>query len=144
MISLRGISDKLYKQNLDMGTKITDTKETSNELYKLLGTGLVWYDGRYWLAETYNPKLYGGGWFASPIYGTNDELEVRPAGGNWCYKNNGAIEATDLTTDQKKQIYDSWIKHLNWVCGHIQKYPNDLKMYNEKIDYFKALRKDCA
>ena len=110
----------------------------------LLGTGLVWYDGRYWLAEEFDPELYGGGWFASPIYETKDGLEVRPAGGNWCYEENGAIKATGLTNEQKQQVYDSWLKHLNWTCKIVEKYPEEVKKYNEQIIYFEALRKACA
>ena len=110
----------------------------------LLGTGLVWYKGSYWLAKTYNPELYGGGWFASPIYETKDGLEVRPAGGNWCYKSNGAIVAEGLTNNQKKQVYDSWIKHLKWTCNIVEKYPKEVEKYNRQISYFDALRKACS
>ncbi len=31
-------------------------------------------------SKSYNAELYGGGWFASPIYETQNGLEVRPAG----------------------------------------------------------------
>lgn len=121
-----------------------NTHETANSLYSMLGTGLLFYEGRYWLAENYNAELYGGGWFASPIYETENGLEVRPAGGNWCYKSNGAIEAQSLNNEQMKQIYQSWIKHLDWTCKMIEKYPDEINKLQTQADYFRGLLLACA
>ena len=54
------------------------------------------------VTEKYDNELYGGGWFASPIYQEGEILEVRPAGGNWCYKVNGA-KPVHLSNGKKKQ-----------------------------------------
>lgn len=102
---------------------------------------LIWYDSRYWLADTFNAELYGGGWFAYPIYENEEGLEVRPAGGGWCYKINGAIMAEGLTNDQKRKIYESWIKHLEWTCKMIDNFPKEIEKYKKQISYFHMLCK---
>ena len=105
----------------------------SREEYKFLGQELIFYKDRYWLADTYNDELYGGGWFASPIYETVEGLEVRPAGGNWCFKSRGAIVLESLTPIQKLQVYDSWIKHLKFSRKIVLDYTEEVNKYNEKI-----------
>ncbi len=107
----------------------------------------IQYGGRYWLIEKYNPELYKGGFFASPIYFNEEQkAEVRPAGSNWCYKCNGAF----LKNPEKNVIieaYESQLKHLKW-CKEMQKeslFDNDkdhkecLLKVNTKIDYYTKL-----
>lgn len=108
--------------------------------YSNLGTGkIIGYDGRRWMVEEYNPDLCGGGYFASPIYESENGLEVRPAGGNWCYKANGAIE---ITVDDvlKRQIYQSWLNHLIWTRNFIGKFKADkVDELESQITYFNNL-----
>ena len=73
---------------------------------------IIFYKGRYWLAEKYDDNLYGGGWFASPIYETETGLEVRPAGGDWCYKSNGAIISEILPNEKLTQTAKSELKFI--------------------------------
>lgn len=110
----------------------------------VLGDGIINYDGRLWLAEKYDDELYGGGWFASPIYQEGERLEVRPAGGNWCYKVNGA-KPVHLPNDKKKQVYESWIGHLEWSNNLLgDKYPEAKKEYSEKLSFWRGLSNAIA
>lgn len=109
------------------------------EANPMLGDGIINYDGRLWLVEKYDNELYGGGWFASPIYQVGDKLEVRPAGGNWCYKINGAKEFK-LEPEKRKQVYESWIAHLEWSNNFIgSDYPDATKDYLDKISFWRGL-----
>jgi hypothetical protein len=109
---------------------------------------IIFYKGRYWLAEKYDDNLYGGGWFASPIYETETGLEVRPAGGDWCYKSNGAIISEILPNEKLEQIYCSWQKHLEWTCGIIEKYNGECKKaiedLHKNINHFSELIKKLS
>jgi len=122
----------------------------SPSIYKkkgILEGKFIYYGGRYWMIEKFDPDLYGGGFFVVPIY-FNDkrEAEVRHAGSKWCYKCNGAI----LKNPERKVVieaYKSQLEHLEW-CKNMQKeclfekkedYQDCLIKVNTKIEYYKKL-----
>ncbi len=86
----------------------------------------IYYEGKFWMIEKFDPQLYGGGYFAIPVYFTKDNrAEVRHSGGNWCYAVNGAF----LKYPEKQvaiQAYESCLKYLNW----------SKKMQMESTNYF--------
>jgi hypothetical protein len=145
-----------------MKTEISTTEKTPIALKQMLCTSfsankqgaIIFYDGKLWLVDHYNAELYEGGYFASPIYvNDNGQYEARPAGGNWCYKVNGAKETDTMPIDRLKQTYQSWIDHLNWTCKIIAgsmdiKNNADCKKEYKKLQndiaYYEGLLKNCA
>jgi len=105
----------------------------------MLGDGIISYDGRFYLAEMF----VNNAWFASPIYETGNGIEVRPAGGNWFFIQNGAKKVDDFPSDKKKKVYQSWIEHLERTIYYVRKNPNFeeswIKTYLEQINFWRNL-----
>ncbi|WP_374552111.1 hypothetical protein [Flavobacterium sp.] len=122
-----------------METKTSINHDTLPDAKHLLGDGIIFYDGKYRLAE----KITENGWFCSPIYETENGLEVRPAGGNWASIHNGAVKINDYPTEKKKQVYKSWINHLEKSIKFISKHPNYHKSWTidweEEILFWRSL-----
>ena len=102
-----------------MKDSTTNTFDTANSNV-MLGDGIISYDGRFYLAEMF----VNNAWFASPIYETGNGIEVRPAGGNWFFIQNGAKKVDDFPSDKKKKVYQSWIEHLERTISYVRKNPN--------------------
>ena len=110
----------------------------------MYNTDIISNKGKLWLAEKYDDQLYGGGWFASPVYVVGEIMEVRPAGGNWCYKTHGAIIVTNLTKEQKHQIYSSWLEHLKWTKKMVKGYIGEERRLVKNIKHFNKLIEKCT
>ena len=109
----------------------------------MLVAGIISYEGRQWLAEEYSEEIGNGAWMASPIYHTNDGLEVRPAGGNWCFKSRGAVPVI-LEPKKKKEVYESWIKHLQKTINFLRgKFPEVELNYKNQISFWQSLADAC-
>ena len=82
-------------------------------------------------------------WFASPIYEIGNGIEVRPAGGNWFFIQNGAKKVDDFPSDKKKKVYQSWIEHLERTISYVRKNPNFeeswIKTPLEQINFWRNL-----
>lgn len=96
----------------------------------------IYYDGMYWLVHHFDKDLYGGGWFASPLFSPKpDEIEVSVGAGNWCYASNGAY-LKDPDTEMMKRAYQNYLEHLKW-CRETQIKQNcDLTTINGFIKYY--------
>ena len=117
--------------------------ENGNSTKPLLVAGLISYEGRQWLAEEYSEEIGNGAWMASPIYHTDNGLEVRPAGGNWCFKSRGAVPSI-LEAENQKEVYESWIKHLQKTISFLRgKYPKVELDYKNKISFWQSLADAC-
>lgn len=109
----------------------------------VLVAGIISYEGRQWLAEEYSEEIGKGAWLASPIYHTDNALEVRPAGGNWCFKSRGAVLSI-LEPEKKKEVYESWIKHLQKTIDFLRgKFPEVELDYKNKISFWQSLADAC-
>jgi hypothetical protein len=117
--------------------------ENGNSTKPLLVAGLISYEGRQWLAEEYSEEIGNGAWMASPIYHTDNGLEVRPAGGNWCFKSRGAVPSI-LEAENQKEVYESWIKHLQKTISFLRgKFPEVELDYKNKISFWQSLADAC-
>ncbi len=109
----------------------------------VLVSGIISYEGRQWLAEEYSEEIGNGAWFANPIYYTDNGLEVRPAGGNWCFKSRGAVLSI-LEAEKQKEVYESWIKHLQKTINFLRgKFPEVELDYKNKISFWQSLADAC-
>ena len=115
-----------------------NTFDTANSNV-MLGDGIISYDGRFYLAEMF----VNNAWFASPIYEIGNGIEVRPAGGNWFFIQNGAKKVDDFPSDKKKKVYQSWIEHLERTISYVRKNPNFeeswIKTPLEQINFWRNL-----
>ena len=95
------------------------------------------------LSEEYSEEIGNGAWMASPIHHTDNGLEVRPAGGNWCFKSRGAVPSI-LEPKKKKEVYESWIKHLEKTINFLSgKFPEVELDYKNKISFWQSLADAC-
>ena len=66
------------------------------------------------------------------------KADVRPAGGNWCYKSNGAM----LKNPERNvmiEAYKSYLKHLRWSKKIQEKMKYDTKKINKHIEHYEKL-----
>jgi hypothetical protein len=121
-------------------------------IIKELEGKFIYYDGKYWLVEKFDPELYEGGFFAVPVYfDENQQAEVRHASSNWCYKCNGAF-LKDPERNVMIEAYKSQIKYLEWQKGvhkeslfeKKENYQDYLLKMNTKIDFYIKLLKEVV
>jgi hypothetical protein len=109
----------------------------------MLVDSIISYEGRQWLAEEYSEEVGNGAWMASPIYHTDNGLEVRPAGCNWCSKTRGAVPVF-LEPEKRKEVYESWIKHLQKTINFLRgKFPEEELEFLKKISFWQSLADAC-
>ena len=109
----------------------------------MLVVGIISYEGRQWLAEEYSEEIGKGAWMASPIYHTDNGLEVRPAAANWCFKSRGAVSSI-LEPEKQKEVYESWVKHLQKTIHFLRgKFPQVELHYKNKISFWQNLADAC-
>ena len=125
-------------------TKYLENTKTANCDNNVLVAGIISYEGRQWLAEEYSEDIGGGAWFASPIYHTDNGLEVRPAGANWCFKSRGAVVSI-LESEKQKEVYKSWINHLQKTIKFLRgKFPEVELDYKNKISFWQSMSDACC
>jgi hypothetical protein len=122
--------------------KIQINDQNGNSKKPILVAGIISYEGRQWLAEEYSEEIGNGAWMATPIYHTDNGLEVRPAGGNWCFKSRAVPSI--LEPEKQKEVYESWIKHLQKTISFLRgKYPKVELEYKNKISFWQSLADAC-
>ena len=124
-------------------SKHSDNSKSATCDNNVLVAGIISYEDRQWLAEEYSAEIGNGAWMASPIYHTDNGLEVRPAGGNWCFKSRGAVPSI-LEPEKQKEVYESWIKHLQKTINFLRgKFPEVELEYKSKISFLEGLTDAC-
>lgn len=100
---------------------------------------IIQYDWRHWMVDHFDESLYGGWYFAKPIWLNDDwKYEVRRGGTNRCYVSNWAIEVCNLTEFDRMDVYRSELTELEKSLGHIKKYVDwhrDAELTQSKIDF---------
>jgi len=105
---------------------------------------IIFYENQYWLCDYYDTEIKG--FFGYPVYITGEEVEVRPAGGNWIF-DVWNYQIASIQKSLKIDIFKSWISRLNWNINFCKSNQSALIGVIEKwkleILYFDNLISGC-